>query len=151
MHASGLTGRVLVKADYSQIELRILAELTGELRMLQAYRNSEDLHGVTAAEVIGRSGQSVSREDRQAAKALNFGLIFGMGVPKLRGYALTNYGVSLTDEEAAEFRRRFFDAYAGLREWHRSQPSGAIDTRTVAGRRRRVVEAFTEKLNTPIL
>ena len=86
-------GRVLVKADFSQIELRIAAEITGDQRMLEAYRRGEDLHAVTAAAVLGKATESVSREDRQLAKALNFGLLYGMGATTLQRYALTNYGV----------------------------------------------------------
>jgi DNA polymerase-1 len=143
-------GRVLVKADYSQIELRIAAELTGDARMLVAYETGEDLHRVTAAAVMQRAGASVRPEDRQAAKALNFGLLYGMGAERLREYAASNYGVSLTAAEAERFRARFFDTYPGLRAWHRRQPSSTVDTRTLAGRRRLDVAKFTEKLNTPV-
>ncbi len=143
-------GRMLVKADYSQIELRIAAELTGDARMLAAYQASEDLQTVTAAAVLGRAGGAVRPEDRQAAKALNFGLLYGMGATTLREHAAHNYGIQLTPTEAEQFRQRFFETYGGLRRWHREQPRGTVETRTLAGRRRLAVERFTEKLNSPV-
>ncbi|MBX6772473.1 MAG: bifunctional 3'-5' exonuclease/DNA polymerase [Chloroflexi bacterium] len=141
-------GRVLVKADYSQIELRIAAEIAGDTRMLDAYQRGEDLHALTARLVLGK--QDVTKADRQAAKALNFGLVYGMGAETLRQHAATGYGVTLTPDEAARFRSAFFRAYPGLRAWHRRQSEGAITTTTLAGRKRFNVSRYTEKLNTPV-
>ncbi|MBA2449938.1 MAG: bifunctional 3'-5' exonuclease/DNA polymerase [Chloroflexi bacterium] len=143
-------GRVLVKADYSQIELRVAAEISGDRRMLEAYRDGEDLHAVTAAAVLGRANGTVTKEDRQAAKALNFGLIYGMGSDTLRAHAARSYGVALSEREAASFRSTFFRTYPGLRRWHEGQPRGAVNTHTLAGRRRLAVESFTRKVNTPV-
>jgi DNA polymerase I len=143
-------GRVLVKADYSQIELRIAAQIARDVRMLEAYGAGEDLHVVTAASVLGRSNGAVTPEDRQAAKALNFGLIYGMGAATLREHAAAGYGVNLIEAEAVRFRERFFATYPGLRRWHRSQVDGPVDTRSLTGRRRLGVGRFTEKLNTPV-
>jgi DNA polymerase-1 len=145
-------GRVLVKADYSQIELRIAAEIAPDERLLAAYAAGEDVHTLTAAEVLGRRNGSVTPEDRQAAKALNFGLVYGCGGPRLRESARTEYGIELTEADSLKFRRRFFELYPGLRAWHRRQPSDehAVDTRTPAGRRRLGVTRYTEKLNTPV-
>jgi DNA polymerase I-like protein with 3'-5' exonuclease and polymerase domains len=141
-------GRVLVKADYSQIELRIAAKVANEERMLAAYRGGEDLHTLTAQRVLGIT--DVTKEHRQLAKAVNFGLLYGMGARGFRAYALANYGLTLSEEEAGRYRDAFFAAYAGLRRWHRSVPKAAMATRTLAGRRRQNVERFTEKLNTPV-
>jgi DNA polymerase-1 len=151
-------GRVFVKADYSQIELRIAAEITGDQRLLAAYRDGQDVHTVTAAEVLGRENGAVSADDRQAAKALNFGLLFGMGPSTLRETARRGYGVELTEDEAVTFRERFFQAYPGIKSWHKRHPSKdwdtgepiTLDTRTLGGRRRLGVARFTEKLNSPI-
>jgi DNA polymerase I-like protein with 3'-5' exonuclease and polymerase domains len=140
-------GRVLVKADYSQIELRIAAKITGDKRMLGAYNRGEDLHTTTARSVLGKS--EVTKADRQLSKSLNFGLLYGMGAKSLAAYATSNFGVSLTESEAAKHRDVFFRTYPGLRAWHRGVPNGTIQTRTLAGRRRVGVSAFTEKLNTP--
>jgi DNA polymerase-1 len=141
-------GRVLVKADYAQIELRIAAEIAGDKRMLDAFSRGEDLHALTARLVLGK--QDVSKADRQAAKALNFGLLYGMGAATFRQHAASGYGVHLTEEETQRFREAFFRAYSGLRRWHRSQPEGETETRTLAGRRRLHVARYTEKLNTPV-
>jgi DNA polymerase I len=141
-------GRKLIKADYSQIELRIAAQIARDPVLLAAYQAGEDLHTLTAQKVLGRA--DVSKDDRQAAKAVNFGLLYGMGAATLRAHAQSNYGVQMTQGQAAEYRAAFFRAYPGLRRWHHSQPDGAVDTRTLTGRRRRGVRRFTEKLNTPV-
>jgi DNA polymerase-1 len=143
-------GRSLVKADYSQIELRIAAEIAHDRRLLAVYAAGGDVHVETAAAVLGRVNGAVRPEDRQAAKALNFGLLYGMGADRLREHAANEYGVELTEREAIGFRGKFFGAYPGLRNWHRGQPDGAVETRTLAGRRRLNIERYTEKLNSPV-
>jgi DNA polymerase-1 len=142
------TGRVLVKADYSQIELRIAAKVAGERAMLNAYLAGEDLHTKTARMVL--RVETVTKQQRQLAKALNFGLLYGMGVNGLRLYSQSQYGVALTHEEARDYRQAFFAAYPGLARWHRSITDGPVDTRTLANRRRADVTRFTEKLNSPV-
>lgn len=141
-------GRVLVKADYSQIELRIAAELAPDRRLLAAFASAVDVHSLTAQQVMGR--QEVSRADRQAAKAVGFGLTYGMGATGLRRYAKASYGVEMTEEDAAAYRERFFEAYSGLRAWHRRQPGHAIATRTLGGRRSQAIVRHTHKLNSPV-
>jgi DNA polymerase-1 len=140
-------GHVLVKADYSQIELRIAAKISDDRRMIDAYYEGKDLHVMTAATVLGKEPNQVTKADRQLAKAVNFGLLFGMGAPALRSYALKNYGVPLTEVQAEEYRAAFFRAYPGLESWHkrvgrlarrlfRQDPTGTHETRTLGGRRR---------------
>ncbi len=141
-------GRLLVKADYSQVELRIAAKVSGDKAMLAAYQAGADLHTLTAQRVLGIA--EVTKEHRQLAKAINFGLLYGMGVKGFRQYAKSNYDLDLTEAETGRYRRAFFDAYPGLRRWHNATPNDAIDTRTLAGRRRQNVTRFTEKLNTPV-
>jgi DNA polymerase I-like protein with 3'-5' exonuclease and polymerase domains len=141
-------GRLLVKADYSQIELRIAAKLTGDANLTEAYRRGDDVHVITAKRVLGVA--EVTKEHRQLAKALNFGLLYGMGARGFRRYAKSKYGVDLSEEEATRLRDGFFAAYPGLRRWHRSMRDGAVETRTLAGRRCLGVEHFSEKLNTPV-
>jgi DNA polymerase-1 len=140
-------GRVLVKADYSQIELRIAAQISGDTAMQAAFRAGDDLHTKTARAVLGREPTS---HDRQLAKALNFGLLYGMGAERLRTYARDDYGATLSDEEAMQFRQRFFQTYSGLRAWHRAQHDGEVTTYTLTGRPRHGVSQFTEKLNSPV-
>jgi DNA polymerase-1 len=144
-------GRVIIKADYSQIELRLAARISGDKAMLEAYRNGEDLHTKTAQRVLGKT--EVTKADRQVAKSLNFGLLYGMGAERLVDYAKQNYGVSLTLEQARQYKKAFFEAYPGLQEWHRktgATKDGAIETRTVAGRRRVGITSFMQKLNSPV-
>jgi DNA polymerase-1 len=146
-------GRVLVKGDYSQVELRIAAKVADEQRMIEAYRNGEDLHVLTAARLLGKPPGQVTEEDRQVAKSANFGLLYGMGTAGYRIYARSNYGLNLSEEEAAGYRRAFFETYPGLLAWHRSagrSGKAAVDTRTLTDRRRLNVARFTEKLNTPV-
>jgi DNA polymerase-1 len=144
------TGRVLVKADFSQVELRIAAQITGDKALRVAYQEGADVHVRTAAAVLGVAPDAVTKEQRQIAKVLNFGLVYGMGAARLRENAAQKFGVQLTEHEAADFRARFFRAYPGLKRWHQTRPDSAIDTRTLAGRRRLAVSAFTEKLNSPV-
>ncbi len=111
-------GRVLVKADYSQIELRVAAKVAGEKVMLAAYAEGRDLHTMTAARLIGKSEAEVKKTDRQLAKAVNFGLLYGMGAVSLQAYADANYGVKLSEAEAKKHRDTFFATYPGLKLWH---------------------------------
>jgi DNA polymerase-1 len=141
-------GRVLVKADYSQIELRLAAKIANDQAMQDAYRRGEDLHTLTARAILGKP--DVTKADRQLAKAVNFGLIYGMGPAAFRVYARSNYGVMLTEAEAKAYREAFFATYPGLRRWHTRQGERPVETRTVLGRRRARVTRFTEKLNTPV-
>jgi DNA polymerase I len=149
-------GYQILRADYSQIELRIVARVSGDARMQQAYGDGEDLHRLTAALVTGKAIAEVSEADRRLAKAINFGLIYGMGAAKLQSYAETKYGVSLSLAQAKTFRQQFFAAYEGVAEWHetikRSYLRGTRESWTLAGRRRRWAEPprLAELLNHPV-
>ena len=111
-------GNRLVVADYSQVELRIAAAIAGEEKMIQAYAQGSDLHRQTASIVLGKPVEDISNEDRQLAKAVNFGLLYGQSAKGLVRYAETSYGVKLDTEKARQIRRKFFDEYKHLREWH---------------------------------
>jgi DNA polymerase-1 len=152
-------GRVLIKADLSQIELRVLAAITEDENMLEVFRNGGDIHLNTARALAGRD---VHKGDpaRQKAKAVNFGLSFGMGAKKFRDMALRDYGVEMTLAEAKEAKRKLLDVYPGIGRWHALESEecarGNFETRTLLGRRR-IVEpdyegkpSFTERLNGPV-
>ncbi len=144
-------GRVLVKADYSQVELRIAARMAPEERMRAAYETGEDLHTLTAQRVLGN--EVVSKSDRQLAKAINFGLLYGMGAEGFRRYARVQYGLFLSEEEAARYRAAFFDTYPGLREWHRRVRMDRVShTHTLSGRRCSVTKEtpLPLRLNLPV-
>lgn len=148
-------GRRLVIADLSQIELRIMCRLSGDARMLQAYRQGEDLHRLTASLLAGVPLGAVTREQRQMSKAANFGLIYAMSAAGLRAYALNAYGIAMTAQEADTFRRRFFASYAGVLAFHRRQDTTARrarEVRTLLGRCRRWADGpigLPELVNTP--
>jgi DNA polymerase-1 len=145
-------GRVFVIADYSQIELRIAAKISGDTEMLSAYSEGRDLHTLTAQSLIGR--EEVTKDDRKLAKAVNFGLLYGMGATGLQSYALKSYGVEMSLKEASLYRRRFFQTYHGLKRWHdnerRAWQCGATKTRTLTGRPRMDVQRLTDRLNAPV-
>jgi DNA polymerase-1 len=145
-------GRIFVIADFSQIELRIAAKISGDKEMLSAYSEGRDLHTLTARNLT--RGEDTSKEDRKLAKAVNFGLLYGMGAKGLRAYALKSYGVEMHLEEAALYRKRFFETYPGLTRWHdderRVWHRGETETRTLKGRRRMDVERLTDRLNSPV-
>lgn len=145
--------RMLVIGDYSQIELRVAAEISGDPRMIRAYRDGEDLHALTAALLTEKSPDQVLLRERQLAKAVNFGLIYAMGAAGLKSYAEGTFGIPMTDEEARNFRKRFFHAYPGIAAWHEGERvSPSKELRTLGGRRRLCgpSETLPGRLNTPV-
>lgn len=136
----GVEGLTWVKADYSQIELRVAAWVAGEETMLEAYENHEDLHRLTARLVLGDS----SDEARYAAKTLNFGLLYGAGPATLQRIARQDYGLHFTEGVARRHREEFFRAYPGLVRWHSQMREYIIANRTAVsplGRVRQLPDA----------
>ena len=130
-------GYTLAELDYSQIELRVAAHLADERGMLDVYRSGGDIHTATAMAVSGKG--SVDKTDRTRAKAVNFGFLYGMGAESFRDYARDSYGVLLTDDEAVDYRRRFFERYPALPVWHKKVKARAARdgyVETLFGRRR---------------
>jgi DNA polymerase-1 len=134
----------LLSADYSQIELRILAHYTGDPALVEAFRRDEDIHAVTAAQVFGVPLDRVTPEMRRRAKVFNFGVLYG----------LTPYGLSVREripqEEAAEFIRRYFEKYPGVRRYieetvQRTRELGYAET--LFGRRRYLPEINSANAN----
>lgn len=109
------------EADYSQAELRLTAEASGDRAMKHTFQTGKDIHIRTASTVMSVSEKDVNKDHRKKAKAVNFGFVYGMSSNKFKDYARDKYGVDLTDEEAVEFRRRFFDLYCDLPSWHERQ------------------------------
>jgi DNA polymerase I-like protein with 3'-5' exonuclease and polymerase domains len=125
------SGRTLVIADYSQIELRILAEFSGDQAFMDAFRSGADLHKVTAAQVFGVSQDQVTKEQRDFAKRLNFGVVYGIGAQRFS--MMTGLGVS----EAEDVLRRYFATYRGLDRFLRESANRAVSekqARTGSGR-----------------
>ncbi|MDQ1348904.1 MAG: polymerase [Acidobacteriota bacterium] len=104
-------GALLVAADYSQIELRVLAHIAGEKAMIEAFRSGEDIHRSTAATVLGLSVDFVNAEQRRAAKTINFGLIYGMSA-----YGLAQ-ALGISTKEAEQFIAVYFARYAGVQAY----------------------------------
>lgn len=146
-------GRCLVMADYSQIELRVAAQISGDRRMLAAYQAGEDLHLLTASHIANKPMALVTRQERQAYKAVNLGLVYGMGARGLRRSAEMSYGVAMSMEEAETFRERFFATYAGIAAWHRRAANDASnEARTLTGRKFsfRPEAGLPERSNLPV-
>lgn len=133
-------GFKLVIADYSQIELRLLAELANITQMQNAFNNDIDLHTLTASLISHKSIEEVTKHDRQQAKGANFGFIYGMGAKKYKTYAAASYGLQLTASESKIMHAQFHSAYPRLRAWHRERAALVEDgwayIRTACGRRR---------------
>lgn len=105
------SGSVIVSADYSQIELRIMAHLSKDAGMLQAFANNEDIHRHTAAEIFGVEREAVDNEQRRYAKVINFGLIYGMSA-----FGLAQ-NLNIERGAAQSYIERYFSRYPGVREY----------------------------------
>jgi len=117
-------GRKLVIADYSQIELRILAHVTEDKGFIDAFNSGADLHRVTAAQVFNTPLEEVTREQRDFAKRLNFGVVYGIGAQRFS----TLTGIPLTEAEG--ILARYFQTYRGLDAWLRDAARKAVRERT---------------------
>ena len=151
-------GRILVSADYSQIELRIVAAISGDSNMCEAFRNGKDIHTATAARVFGVAEEAVTKEMRYKAKSVNFGIIYGQGAFGLA----ENLGVSRT--EAKEIIDNYKKEFSGITQYMEdtiqfAQKNGYVET--LMGRKRWLkdigssnftVRGFAERnaINSPI-
>jgi DNA polymerase-1 len=125
-------GNVIVSADYSQIELRIMAHISGDEAMLRAFAEGEDIHRATAAEIFGIAPAEVQSEQRRYAKVINFGLIYGMSAFGLAG----NLGVERA--AAQSYIDKYFARFSGVRQYMedtRAQAKARGYVETVFGRR----------------
>jgi len=130
-------GHVLLSADYSQIELRILAHLSGDATLVDAFSRGEDIHARTAMEILGAGAGAVDAEARRLAKVINFGIIYGMGPQRLAG----ELAIPLT--EASAYIKRYFERLPGVRAFLDQTLLGARErgfVSTMYGRRRYLPE-----------
>ena len=148
-------GYKLVVADFSQIELRVAAELSGEPNMVEAYNAGRDLHTETASLMLNKPIPNVTSKERTSAKIANFGLLFGAGAGTLLGQAISQYDVDWSLEDAQEMVDGFRAAYPTLIQWQRKTgeaTTGAIFTKL--GRRRLTItdrsSKFTTRINTEV-
>lgn len=114
-------GWSFVEADFSQIELRVVAYIARDKTMMRIYQMGQDIHTATAASVMGKPLSQVTGEDRKKAKAVNFGFVYGMGANKFVQTAFEKYELTFTIDEAREIRRAFFNQFSGLLPWHARQ------------------------------
>lgn len=116
-------GRKLVVADYSQIELRILAEFSKDENLLKAFQSDADFHSMAAAQVFGIDPDAVTPDQRSFAKRLNFGVVYGMGASRFATMT------GLSQEQAEGTLRRYFQTYRGLDSWLRESGNSAVANR----------------------
>ena len=118
-------GWTLVEADFSQVELRVAAMLSGDKAMLNAFNTGEDIHTKTAVMISGMDPHKLTgfelKEWRKKAKAINFGFLYGMGARKFQEYARDKYGIDFTEDESRKIRDKYFATYSGLPKWYERQ------------------------------
>jgi DNA polymerase-1 len=151
-------GKVLVCADYSQIDLRVLAHESGDTTLTASFENGEDIHRRTAAEIFHIDAKSVTTDQRRAAKAINFGIVYGQ-----TAFGLSNQ-LGISQNEASIYIKKYLERYPGVSAWvetnlAEAKKNGCV--RTLLGRvrwlpdlqaRNTTVRQFTERAarNTPI-
>ena len=138
-------GNVLVDADYSQIELRLLAHIAGDAHMIAAFREGEDIHTITASQVFGVPPELVTRQMRSAAKAVNFGIVYGISAFSLA------QDIGVTPAQAKAYMEKYFEKYAGVRAYmtdivEQAKRDGYVST--LMGRRRWLPELKSSNFNT---
>ena len=137
-------GCVLVDADYSQIELRVLAHMSGDETMIEAFREGQDIHARTASEVYGVPLEQVTHEMRSASKAVNFGIVYGIS-----DFTLAK-NISVSRKEAKEFIERYFERYPGVKRYMDAAVAEGREkgyVTTLMGRRRYLPELASANFN----
>ena len=138
-------GYLLVDADYSQIELRVLAHMAGDPTMIEAFNSGEDIHRITASQVFGVPQEEVTPQMRRSAKAVNFGIVYGISPFSL------SQDIGVTVAQAKEYMEKYFQHYSGVRAYMdgvvaRAKADGYVTT--LFARRRWVPELKSSNFNT---
>lgn len=138
-------GCVFLDADYSQIELRVLAHISQDKNMIDAFLKNEDIHRVTAAQVLGVPQDMVTKEQRREAKAVNFGIVYGIGE-----YSLSQE-LKIPVKQAKEYIQNYLEKYSGVREYmsnikEQARKTGYVET--MLKRRRYIPEIESSNFNT---
>ena len=135
---------MLISADYNQIELRVLAHISGDAKLIEAFRKGEDIHSRTASEVLGIAPEDITPFQRRQAKAVNFGIVYG----------ISDYGLSrdlgISRAEAADYIARYFQRYPGVADYQRqtileARTKGYVST--LCGRRRYLPDLLNRNYN----
>ncbi|MCD8382554.1 MAG: DNA polymerase I [Clostridiales bacterium] len=137
-------GNVLVDADYSQIELRLLAHIAQDEAMLEGFRAGADIHTATAAQVFGVPEEEVTKQMRSSAKAVNFGIVYGISAFSLA------QDIGVAQWQAKEYMERYFDKYSGIRDYQKNIVAKAKEdgfVSTEMGRRRWLPELKSSNFN----
>ena len=143
-------GWTLVEIDFSQVELRVAAILSGDKEMQRAFIEGEDIHTKTARMTTGEeppTDKHELKEWRKKAKAVNFGFLYGMGAKKFQEYARDKYQADFTMDECIKVRKRFFNTYSGLNSWYDRQIRVARmngQVRSLTGRLRHLPDIFSD-------
>jgi len=137
-------GKVLLSADYSQIELRVLAHFSKDPRLMNAFKNDEDIHAITASEIFSLDSEFITSEMRRKAKVVNFGIIYGMGA-----YGLSK-DLHISMGEANSYIKSYYKVYAGVEEFREkiireTEESGWVST--LLGHRRKIPELKSKNRN----
>ncbi len=138
-------GKVLVDADYSQIELRVLAHLSGDKNMIDAFKNNVDIHAITASQVFNMPLDMVTPQMRSRAKAVNFGIVYGIGA-----FSLAK-DIKVSNKEASNYIKSYLAHYSGIDNYMKNVVESARETGyavTMFGRRRYLPELNTGNFNT---
>lgn len=146
---------VFISGDLSQIELRVAGIFSGDVVINNAYCNGDDLHRNMAAKMSGKDPAAITKAERTAAKAVNFGLLFGAGARTLQQQAANSYGVEMTLEEAEAYRELFFETYPQFHAWQQSIVEAAnlyesSQSNLIKLTRHYDKEVYTHAMNYPI-
>lgn len=147
-------GKMFVSADYPQIDLRIASVIMNDKTMKEVFNREGDIHRETAAFFTGKKPEDVTEEERKKAKAFNFGVLFGMAERAIMAYAKKNYGVTLTFEQAKEYRIKWFQKYQDIKRYadriaQRINAKETIIAETIFGRQM-YVDSYTTALSYPV-
>lgn len=146
-------GRKIISADYSTAELIAGCEIMGIGSMRDLIMDGIDLHRAMASNLTGKPVSEITKEERQGAKAVNFGYLFGLGVDKFQIYAYDTYGVKLTEEEAREYKRIYYQAHPEIERYHSNMARNIkrhnFIVETALGRRVKP-DRYADALNIPV-
>jgi len=149
---------MFVDVDYSQIEIRIAAKRLNVKALLKMYEEDAgaDVYKATAANMLGIDKEEVSKKQRQLAKAIMLGMLYGLSAYGLPTYAFKNYGIEdMSQRNAEAYVRAFYDLYPEIEDYHNTvlaelEEAGSVDQRTMTGRLRAGITNCNEAINAPV-
>lgn len=121
----GEPGQAWIEADFSQLELRVAAVMSGDQTMMQLFRDDQDIHTYMAERLV--RGGEITKQHRTLAKGVNFGFLYGMRANHFANYVRENYELIITKKEAEAFREEYFNNFSALPDWYRKQRKEALE------------------------